>query len=177
MYVHICMYVWRPENLQPEYCFSDAFYLFCDFFSFLFSFCENQSILKLSKQLAGQWAAGICLLMPSSDWDYQHVETNLRLFCFFVFFFKMGPGAHPSPIYFSFWTTLVYLSRCGHVHVSAGLWRSKKGAARTSDPLQLEWHVVVSCLLWVLGTELESFIRAVLASNRWAVSPAPTMHS
>lgn len=121
--------------------------------------------------------------MPSSDWDYKHVKANLCLFCL-VFTWVLGTnslsGAYPSLPSLSFFIlNYTYASACVCVcvHVSAGAWRIKKRAARASDPLQLELHTLVSCLMWVPGPELESFVRTVLASNRWAACPAPTMLS
>lgn len=43
---------------------------------------------------------------------------------------------------------------CVYVHMSAGTFRGQK---RPSDALKLELRTVVSCLLWVLGTEPWSF--------------------
>ena len=36
-----------------------------------------------------------------------------------------------------------------------------KGQRRAQDPLELELHAVVSCLTWVLGTELGSSAKVV----------------
>ena len=44
---------------------------------------------------------------------------------------------------------------CAHVCADAC-----QGQKRTSDPLEVEPQVVVSCLAWVLGTELDSSRRA-----------------
>lgn len=45
-------------------------------------------------------------------------------------------------------------------------------AKRTSDPLELEWQVVVSHP-WILGTKPRSLSRTVMALNDWAISQAP----
>ena len=49
---------------------------------------------------------------------------------------------------------------CAHGFVSA-----VPTEARGMDPLELELQVVVSCQTWVLGTEIESFARAVSVLN------------
>lgn len=54
-------------------------------------------------------------------------------------------------------------------HVSTDAHRNKRMAA---DPQELELQAVVSCPLWVLGTEFRSSARAVSAFNQGATSPA-----
>lgn len=43
---------------------------------------------------------------------------------------------------------------------------------RPGDPMGLERQTVLSCLSWVLGTELRTWARAEHALNHRAVSPA-----
>jgi hypothetical protein len=50
------------------------------------------------------------------------------------------------------------------------------GQRRISYSLQLEFQVVVSWLIWVLGTELRSFAKAVRAFNYCSISPALTIY-
>lgn len=57
------------------------------------------------------------------------------------------------------------------VHMCAGaFWRPEEGA---SDPLKLELWVVISCLTWVLGSELGSSVRAANFLNLGAMCPVP----
>jgi hypothetical protein len=42
---------------------------------------------------------------------------------------------------------------------------ARGGQKRVLDPLQLELQPVVSCLMWVLRTELRSFARATHGLN------------
>lgn len=51
---------------------------------------------------------------------------------------------------------------CGHVLQSTDAHRDRK---RVSYPLELELQAIVSHLVWVQGTELESFAGAVAALN------------
>lgn len=41
------------------------------------------------------------------------------------------------------------------------------------DFQELEIQVVVSCLIWILGTKLMSSVGGVCASNHSAISPSP----
>lgn len=50
------------------------------------------------------------------------------------------------------------------IRVSAGTHRNQKGV---SDLLELECQAVVTCLTWVLGTEVRSSPRAACAPNSW----------
>jgi hypothetical protein len=50
---------------------------------------------------------------------------------------------------------------------------SLDASGRHRMPLELELHVAVSCLTWVLGTERWSCAREVRAVGRWAVSSGP----
>lgn len=59
------------------------------------------------------------------------------------------------------------LSVCGYVHTSSGAYGVQKGAP---DTLDLELQVVVSWLVWVLGTEPPSSARAVC--NLLAAEPS-----
>lgn len=43
---------------------------------------------------------------------------------------------------------------------------------RVSDPLDMELQVIMSCLMWALGTELGSSIKAESAFNSGIISPA-----
>lgn len=52
--------------------------------------------------------------------------------------------------------------REGCLYAYAG---THRGQERASDPLQLESHVLVRCLHWVLGTEFGSSARAAIAPN------------
>lgn len=52
---------------------------------------------------------------------------------------------------------LIFVFVCACAHVCADACQGQK---RTSDPLEVEPQVVVSCLAWVLGTELDSSRRA-----------------
>jgi hypothetical protein len=45
------------------------------------------------------------------------------------------------------------------------------GQKRASDPLELELQAVVSCLVWVMGSELRPSGRAVSDLNHWVVTP------
>lgn len=47
-----------------------------------------------------------------------------------------------------------------------------KGQKGASGPLQLELQIVVSSLVWVLGTDLQFFARVEHAFNHWANSIA-----
>ena len=42
---------------------------------------------------------------------------------------------------------------------------------RASDTLALEFQAIVSHLMWVLGAELRSSVRAVDILTLWAISP------
>jgi hypothetical protein len=66
---------------------------------------------------------------------------------------------------------LLVLIMClyGLVNASEGAHRSQK---RVSDNLQVELQVVVSHLLWILGTKLRSSRRAMCILNSWAICPA-----
>lgn len=46
---------------------------------------------------------------------------------------------------------------------------------RIMGPLELELQVVVSCLLWALGTGLRSFTRATGTLNQGTISSAPVV--
>lgn len=61
------------------------------------------------------------------------------------------------------------MSVWGHVYLSAVAHRDRK---RVSYPLELELQAVVSHLVWVRGTELESFAREWLLLTSES-SPAP----
>ena len=43
----------------------------------------------------------------------------------------------------------------------------------TLSPLELEFRVIVSHLIWVLEAKLKSFARVASALNHWAISPTP----
>lgn len=57
------------------------------------------------------------------------------------------------------------------MHVSAGVLR---GQGKVLDALEPEFHVAVSCLLWMLGTELESSEKTMNALR--CPSPLVTFH-
>jgi hypothetical protein len=46
---------------------------------------------------------------------------------------------------------------------------------RALDPLELELPAVMSSLMWVLGTEPESFVRAASALDHQPLSSAPEL--
>lgn len=52
-----------------------------------------------------------------------------------------------------------------------------RGQKMVSDVLELELQIVVSCLDWMLGTELGSSSKAVCTSNCQAISPVPTLET
>lgn len=54
--------------------------------------------------------------------------------------------------------------------------RCLQGRKRTSDPLELESQVVVSYLIWMLGSELKSSERAVNIHNHWTISPVSSVY-
>jgi hypothetical protein len=55
-------------------------------------------------------------------------------------------------------------------HMYMGNHGGRKG---TLDPLKLELQTVVSYLVWVLETELQSSGEPANARNHWVISPAP----
>lgn len=75
-----------------------------------------------------------------------------------------------SLIVFEIYLNYVYVCECllGYVHVNAVTERPEE-----PKPLELGLQLSVSCLAWVLETELGSSQRAVFALSRWAVSSAP----
>lgn len=56
----------------------------------------------------------------------------------------------------------MYVSVCRNMHVSADI---HKGQKRALYPLGLELQLVLSHLMWVLGTKSRSSVRAVSAVN------------
>lgn len=48
-----------------------------------------------------------------------------------------------------------------------------RGQSRASDPLELELEVVVTLLMWVLGTHFGSSARAIHTLNHQVISPTP----
>jgi hypothetical protein len=62
------------------------------------------------------------------------------------------------------------LSLCVCVSVGDGI-GSKRELDVLPPTLQLEFQVVLSSLVWVLGIELRSFARIAGALNHWALSP------
>lgn len=54
------------------------------------------------------------------------------------------------------------------------IWVLRSGGQRVSGPLELEFQVVVSHLMWVLGTEVESSAWTFCAFNCSARSPTPS---
>lgn len=57
---------------------------------------------------------------------------------------------------------------CGYVNITPVL-RVQKDM---SDASALGLQAVVSCPMWLLGTQLRSSVRAVSAFNCWVISPA-----
>lgn len=51
----------------------------------------------------------------------------------------------------------VFVSVCGYLHMCAGL--------RCQTPMELEFEVLVSCLTWVVGTELGSSAVVIYTLN------------
>lgn len=47
------------------------------------------------------------------------------------------------------------------------------GQKRSLAPLELEFEVVMSCLMYVLRTDASSSARAARGLNHWAISVAP----
>lgn len=51
------------------------------------------------------------------------------------------------------------------------------GQKKALDPPDLELHTIISCLTWVLGTELRSCGEAADALNCWSIPPGPVFTS
>jgi hypothetical protein len=58
---------------------------------------------------------------------------------------------------------------CGYVYLSTGALKSQK---EVLSPLELELLAFVGHWMWVLGTELRSSAKAVIAFKYWTISPA-----
>lgn len=79
-----------------------------------------------------------------------------------------GTGSnHKKPVLSFFF----FMYMCVSVHTEC--LRDQK---RASDPLKHGFHIVVSCLIWVLGVELQCSRRTLSALNLWATSPASRNH-
>lgn len=61
---------------------------------------------------------------------------------------------------------------CIYVHVSTDAHQGQKNCI----PLELELQAVVNYVMWVLGVELKSSVRAVDDLKRWAINFSSTLY-
>lgn len=72
-----------------------------------------------------------------------------------------------SYLWFRFFLTLIYMFVCRHICV-----QYLDRPERTSDLLEWELNLVVSCPVWVLWTKLWSSAKAASAFSHWDIFPS-----
>lgn len=136
---------------------------------------SEHAIVSTISQTAGDQSdrhvRHVSIFMDKCDWHSFSLLTEIKSASVCCYSWSICPWSEKP--FFMFFKEIVHFYLCAHVFVSGrDLWMWLQVPWETShadaDSLDIDIHAVVSCLMWVLGTERRASVKIVKTLNSCA---------